>query len=275
MPEIETKNEWAQGLEGVHLFHANMSNCSQRVRVALEEKLVDWTGHHIDIVRDEHTTDHYQSINPNGVVPTLVHDGRTIIESVDILAYIDGLGDGPSLVPDDPALQVEMERLTDMAADIQGAVKTVSHEFLFKPVRKLNEKQLAKMRAQHRNSDLVNFLEEFSRGFSDDRLRAEVGQFVTAFTALEQSLQQHGGPWLLGDQLTLADIAWIVNVHRLDLMRFDYGKWPLLKGWLAHMKQRPSYQKGLAAWEPKGIMRAMAIYSRLRGLFGSGVNKYH
>lgn len=275
MPEIETKNEWAKGLKGLNLFHNGMSNCSQRTRVALEEKGLSWTSHHMDIAKDEHATDHYQSINPNGVVPTLVHDGRTIIESVDIIAYLDEIGHGPALTPDDQALRDELAAQLAAAGAAQGAVKVLSHEFLFKPVRKMNEKQLAKLRETHGSRDLIAFHEEFSKGFSKQRLDEAVKTFTDAFDRLEELLNGHGGPWLLGQQFTLADIAWIVNVHRLDLMRFDYGKWPALKAWLGRMQARPSYQNGLAKWEPKGILGFFGLYSRLRGLMGGGINAHH
>lgn len=274
MPEIETKNEWASGLKGVNLFHNSMSNCSQRTRVALEEKEVSWTSHHLDIAKDEHATDAYQSINPNGVVPTLVHDGRTIIESIDIISYVDEIGHGPSLVPDTDDLRAELDAQLTTAGDTQGAIKVLSHEFLFKPVRKMNDKQLAALRATHGNRDLIAFHEEFSKGFSDERLASVVKEFADAFDRLEGLLQSHGGPWLLGTQFTLVDIAWIVNVHRLDLMRFDFRHWPALKAWLGRMQQRPSYKNGLEKWEPKGILRFYGLYSRLRSLFGGGVNAY-
>src|SRR5262249_6058822 len=42
----------------------------------------------IDLAKMEHATPEYQSINPNGLVPTLIHDGRTYIESIDIIQYL-------------------------------------------------------------------------------------------------------------------------------------------------------------------------------------------
>ncbi len=74
---------------GLHLYHAGMSNCAMRVRITLEEKKLAWTSHHLDITKKEHNTREYFGINPNGVVPTLVHDGVVIIESDDIIDYID------------------------------------------------------------------------------------------------------------------------------------------------------------------------------------------
>lgn len=274
MPEIETKNEMAKGLKGLNLFHFGMSNCSQRARLALEEKGHKWTSHHMDMMKGEHATPEYQSINPNGVVPTLVHDGRTIIESLDIIAYADEIGEGPSLTPDDPALAAEMRALFDLADKAQPSVKLLSHEFLFKPVRKMSPKQLDEMRRGHSNKALVDFLEEFSAGFSRERIEQEVQFFCDAFDTLEASLTKHGGPWLLGEQFTLADLAWIVNVHRVKLMRWDFKKWPTLMTWIKAMEARPAYDAALRAWEPRGVLAAFGIYTRAKALFGGGVNSY-
>lgn len=274
MPEIETTNEWAKGLQGLNLFHFAVSNCSQRVRVALEEKGLAWHDQHLDLMNNAHATDHYKSINPKGVVPTLVHDGRTIIESIDIISYLDSLGNGPKLMPEEDALAAEMHHLLNMADGIQGAVKVLSHEFLFKPMRKKSPKQIAEMRQTPLNPALIDFLEEFSKGFSKEFLTENVGQFETAFNALDASLAKHGGPWLAGQQFTLADVAWIVNVHRVALMRWDFSRTPHLQKWITAMQARPAYQKALAAYEPKGVLFFFGAYSRLRGLLGGGVNAF-
>src|SRR5256885_8696990 len=45
----------------------------------------------------------YMKLNPNGVVPTLLHDGRPIVESSVILYYLDELLPDPPLMPPDLA----------------------------------------------------------------------------------------------------------------------------------------------------------------------------
>jgi glutathione S-transferase len=59
-----------------------------RVRMVLVEKKLPWTSHVIDLSKMEHATPEYQSINPNGLVPTLVHEGHTYIASIDIIQYL-------------------------------------------------------------------------------------------------------------------------------------------------------------------------------------------
>ena len=65
----------------LELYHNGMSTCSQKVRFCLAEKGLDWTDHHMDLRAGEQHLPDYLRINPNGVVPTLVDDGRVIIES--------------------------------------------------------------------------------------------------------------------------------------------------------------------------------------------------
>ena len=78
---IKPTNESVKSMQGLHLFHSGVSNCSMRVRLALEEKGLPWQSHHLNLMQKEHITEDYFGINPNGLVPSLVHDGVVIIES--------------------------------------------------------------------------------------------------------------------------------------------------------------------------------------------------
>ena len=84
------------------LYHGVTSTCSKRVRITLAEKGVDWESEHIDLSKRENLTPEYKKINPDGVVPTLVHDGRVIIESLYIIQYLDEVFPKPPLSPSDP-----------------------------------------------------------------------------------------------------------------------------------------------------------------------------
>jgi glutathione S-transferase len=86
----------------VELYHFWSSVCSVRCRMALEEKGVKWESKYIDLFKFEQLKPEYLVINPDGVVPTLVHDGRPLRESVIINEYIEDAFAGPQLVPADP-----------------------------------------------------------------------------------------------------------------------------------------------------------------------------
>lgn len=274
MPQIATQREDIRSLAGVHLYHFGTSNCSQRVRLALQEKGVSWISHPINLLKNEHTTKEFQALNPNGVVPVLVHDGSTIIESNDIISYIDDVFDGPRLMPVDRAHNAYVRQAIDNASNIQTALKLVSHEFLFKPKRRMNPRQLAEYEASCTNPALVSFIREFStgKGFSEGKIRNSVAELTSAFTQLDSRLQSNA--WLSGDDYGLADISWIVNVHRLASMRYPFSRYPALANWLARMRDRPSFDKAISNFESRRTVIAFAVYSRLRGWAGSGINHY-
>jgi glutathione S-transferase len=62
------------------LHHGWRSSASRRVRLCLEEKGLSYQGHHVDMAKLEHHSPEYLKINPNGVIPTLMHDGRPLRE---------------------------------------------------------------------------------------------------------------------------------------------------------------------------------------------------
>ncbi len=129
MGVIEPTNVSVKSLKGLHLYHFNMSNCSMRVRITLEEKGLNWESHHIDLFKKENHTPEYFGINPNGLVPTLVHDGVVIIESNDIIDYLDQTFAEPPLRPSDES---ELERMyfwLEKSASIHvKAIKTHIYE---------------------------------------------------------------------------------------------------------------------------------------------------
>lgn len=271
MPEIIPTNQEVLSFRGLHLYHYGMSNCSQRVRMVLEEKGLPWTSHHLDLARNEHATPAYQGINPNGVVPTLVHDGKVIIESVDIISYLDQTFPEPPLMPDTQEGRRIVKGHLENAAAVQGAVKILSHEFLFKPTRYLRARQFGDFSRAHQNKALVDFHRKFSSkdGLEKAEISSAISEMHDALAGLEHALDSQR--WLVGEVLSLADIAWIVNIHRMNLMRFPLSGYPRLMSWYEAMRERRSYQSALTRYEPRSLRWAMRAYTLIRNSAGSGV----
>ena len=81
------------------LHHAWRSSASRRVRLCLEEKGLAYESHVVDLEKMEHHSPEYLKINPNGVIPALIHDGKSLYESGTICEYLDDAFPEPPLRP--------------------------------------------------------------------------------------------------------------------------------------------------------------------------------
>ena len=238
------------GMKGLHLFHFVMSNCSQRVRLGLEEKGLEWTSHHLNLAANEHVSEDYQRINPNGVVPTLVHDGQVVIESNDILEYLDDHFPDPPLQPSDPKERDAMRNCIAASGAFQSTIKVLSHELLFRPFRKVSPEEIALFEREHRDKDLVAFLRDYAEAGPAWQVRVDKAKLELTATldALEANLRS--SPWLSGEAYGLADISWVVNANRLDQAHVDLTNWPSLRRWMERATGRPAFQKAVIHYAP-------------------------
>lgn len=260
---IKPENPEVAGWQGLHLFHFAMSNCSQRVRLMLEEKQLAWTSHHIDLARGEHVSEWYQSINPKAVVPTLVHDGTVVVESTDILHYLEQQFPKPALLEATGIESDVVERCLTLSNEVQAALKVLSHEFLFKPGARKNPRELDRFQQTLRNQELLAFHRQFStQGFTQEQIEGAIAEIHQAFAWLDARLKNT--PWLAGEAYSIADIAWVVNVHRMQLMRFPLRRYPKLFEWYQRVAQRASYGKALVAYEPTALRGFFKVYSWFR-----------
>jgi len=242
-PEVKT-------FRGLHLYHFAFSNCSQRVRIVLEEKSLPWTSHHLDLASNEHATPEYRTINPNGVVPTLVHDGRVYIESNDIIAYLDEAFPDPPLVQSSADARQAVARHLRAAEAIQASIKVLSHELLFKAFRKISGDDIARIDTALGNRELVAFLRDYAEDGAAWQARV-----ASARTAMEEALDVLeefliATPWLSGASFGLADVSWVVNVHRLMQASYPLSSRPNILRWYERMLDRPAFQRAVIDWRP-------------------------
>ncbi len=75
-------------MQSLVLYNAPQSTCSQRVRFTLHEKNLAFSELRLDLFSGDQLRPEYLKINPNGVVPSLIHNGRVIIDSAVIIEYL-------------------------------------------------------------------------------------------------------------------------------------------------------------------------------------------
>jgi glutathione S-transferase len=275
MPVIQTSNQEVKAYKGLHLFHFWLSSCSQRVRVVLAEKNLDWVDHPVDIspLKMEHATEEYQSIHPFGLVPTLVNNGQVVIESIDIIEHLDAQFPESSLTVDSEKGKEEMHHWMDLANGAQHSIKTLTHEFLFKPDR-MTRDQLDQFKKQHYNQELCDFLDVFcsEQGFPTAEIESELKHQHDAFVKLDQALKNK--EWLVENRFSLADIAWIPNIRRLDIMLYPLDRHPNLQAWYQRFKERTCYQKGIEGCEIPPALDHFLQYNKQRLKEGTGITSF-
>ena len=251
---VTPTNESVLEFTGLHLYHSGVSNCSMRVRMTLEEKGLAWTSHHLNILQKEHITPEYFGINPNGLVPTLVHDGRVIIESDDIIDYIDDQFPDPPLKPSGDGDREDMYYWLRRATAIHlQAVKTYVY---YKRIGKRmahSDADDEKYRSLQTNPDLLEFhRKSTNEGFSDEEIDQARTTLRDCFSKMDAILETHD--WLAGNRFSLADIAWVPLQFTLErLADYKFGSFDNVADWTRRLIARDSYQNGIIKWWPPGI----------------------
>lgn len=200
-------------------------------------------------MKKENISDDYFGINPNGLVPTLVHDGVVHIESNDIIDYLDETFPEPSLRPKDN--QAEMLEWLTLAGSIHvSAIKPYVYATrIAKKVKKtaVEEKKYGELQ---QNEDLKKFHSKHAGGgaFSEEDIARSKKILENCFTKLEQALE--GREWIMGDQYTLADISWIPVHFVLFGCGYPFEKYPNITRWAETFQQKNSYQEGIIKWCP-------------------------
>ena len=92
----------------LELYHAGLTACSKKVRLSLREKGLSYVSHYVELGRFQQHDPDYLKLNPNGLVPTLIHDGVPVIESTVINEYLDDVFPEVLLRPGDPVERARM-----------------------------------------------------------------------------------------------------------------------------------------------------------------------
>jgi glutathione S-transferase len=233
------------------LYDFGNSVCCQKVRITLRAKGLEWQAIPVDLFKAEQYAPAYRKLNPKGVVPTLVHNGRPVIESTLICEYIDQtFAQAPRLIPADPWLQSRMRLWSKMVDDgLFEGVTEISFSAMFRERMKTMPEEIRQQRFRNvgdpRRTD--RFKSTYEHGVQSPFVVHAVAAYERAFKMLEDTLAG-GGPWILGADPTLADINLMPLVARLDYLGlldlWTEGR-SSVHNWWAHASAWPYFHTGL------------------------------
>lgn len=272
IPDDEIRTAEVKRWQGIHLLHFSESACSQKVRILLREKGIPWQSHPVDLLREQHVTPWFLGINPRGVVPVLVHDGVVHVESNDILAYLDE--HVPSTAPrffplDDEERRVVRESLA-LEDGLHMDLRTITMGFLAPAAIARKSPQTLEAYEREGAADPsrakeVAWWRRFAEaGVRESDARASAAAFGRAFGSLDERLAR--SRWLLGDRISLLEIAWFISVHRLARAGYPLERHPRLRAHYEKLLERPAFAAEVSSRGLRGLaMRGYGAYRRLRG----------
>ncbi len=284
-------------IEGLHLFHFDMAPCAQRVRFALAEKGLirgrevrfdaddkeacrgeagAWTSRIVSLKTKEHLSEAYAKIQPNLVVPALVHDGVLYTESMDIIAYLDETFGGEPLIPTDDAERLrEIHKMTDLGKSLHRSIRFVTFRWGLGRFGKLNSEKEAQLKALVQKGNdgekLVEFYERFNQNEIEDSIYQEhLDALAEGFALLEAKLED-GRSFITGSTLTMADVIWAMKILRLDECGYPFKKhYPAVYNWFGRIRDRPAFKTGVME-NHQWMNRAFRIKARVENLLGIGL----
>ena len=156
----------------------------------------------------------FARLNPNFKVPAIQEGGNIFWESNVIVRYLSEKYGRGTLWPKDNLQRWEAEKWMDWQ---QTTISRPLSAILYETVRKP---------PAERNPDVTEAARQ---------------ECLTAWKVLEAQLQDHA--YILGDQLTMADIPTGVWIHRWFAYQIERPEFPNIAAWYGRLQQRPEYQK--------------------------------
>jgi glutathione S-transferase len=193
------------------LYYHPRSTFSRRVRVALLEKGVEHELVEVDLAAGAHKSPAYATLNPYLRVPSIDDEGFVLYESAAILTYLEATCPAVPLIPVDARGRASVDmhlRLCDGQLGRHAGVILFPRRFL--PQERWD---LAAMGVAR---------QEIAKHF--EIVAAQLGE----------------RQYLVGDDFTLADIAYLPFLHFLPLFEIPVG--PRVTGWAQRVLARPSAQ---------------------------------
>ena len=214
------------------------SSASYRVRICLHLKGLAFEQHAVNLVHEggEQHRDDYRRLNPQGLVPALVHGDRVLTQSMAICEYLDEQFPGAPLLPSDPYLKsVARAMAFSIACDIH-------------PLNNLRVQQYLKGRLNVSGAQTITWMNHW----------VKIG-----FKALEKQLatSPHTGLCCIGDAPGLADCCLLPQIYNAERFDSDLSAFPLIRAIAEHCRALPAFELADPANQPDAPKKSANLES--------------
>ena len=192
------------------------SSAAFRARIALNLKGVTFESVPKVFARQEHRTEEYLEVNPQGLIPALDVDGAVISQSLAIIEYLDDTHPTPPFLPSDP---LGRARVRSMAQAIACDIHPLNN------LRVLNYLRGTFKQDEHAvNTWYRHWITEGFRG-----LEVEARRYSSAQR------------YLYADSVSMADICFLPQLFNARRFETDLSPFPTLVAIGAHLESQPAF----------------------------------
>jgi glutathione S-transferase len=196
----------------------------------------------------EHHSPEYLKLNPNGVIPLLIlPDGRSLYESGTICEYLDETYPEPPLRPDDAYGRAEMRNWIRYADERIGNLIIFNWKHsIAKVASKWTDAELAEAMKKIPSKERQQaWLRAARQPYTPEEENEARRKLTAMLDRMEASLAAHA--WLVGDRYSLADIAVVPFVKRMDEEiipdEMSEKKHPRVHAWWRKLQARPAFKE--------------------------------
>jgi glutathione S-transferase len=226
------------------LYNAPQSTCSQRVRFVLNAKKLPFEEVKLNLLEGDQLKPDYLKLNPNGVVPTLDHDGAIVTDSTVITEYLDEVSPTEGFTPEHPLERARMRALMHFIDEMPAAaVRVPTFNLAFLPsFQKMTREAFVAM-AESKPLRREFMMTMGQTGFPKAEMDGALARLRRAYERMDMEIDKSGGPWLLGKKITLADVAVMPALVRMnDLNLPDWEDLPRVAAWFANIRAHEAFQ---------------------------------
>ena len=237
----------------VVLYHGGAAANSLKALLPLFEKKVDFKSHLMALINFEQHEPWFVKINPRGQVPVLVHGDHVLDESTLINEYVDDTFPGLPLKPSDAYGRHQMRLWTKFVDEyFCPALSFLGWHAMIKNAvgAPVEGRAGSQDRAHPAQGAAGQVARERLAGLDAGAARRLAPQGGGLHPAHRD---RHAGPWMMGEQFTLADVccfAMLINmpVRYADIVNEKES--PKVIAWYARMLERDSVKQALAIGHP-------------------------
>ncbi len=208
-----------------HLYTFFRSSTSYRLRIALAYKGLAYEPHYISLPKMQHREASYRDLNPQGLVPLLIEDGHSYIQSLAIIEYLDEIHPAPPLMPKNAQERAYVRAFSQIiGCDIH-------------PLN--NVRVLKRLRSQFGADEAAT--NEWYRHWIAEGLDS-LEKYVV--------LEGRSGQFALGDAVTMADICLAPQIFNAERFGCALDGYPRLMAMFENCMKLPAFTATQPSTQP-------------------------